>query len=54
LGSIVKKPGVFKERIEVREYLQMTILIDHDVIDGAPAARFVTHLTDLIESGHGL
>lgn len=30
LGSIVKKPGVFKDRIEVREYLQMTILIDHD------------------------
>jgi hypothetical protein len=54
LGSIVKKPGVFKERIEVREYLQMTILIDHDVIDGAPAARFVTRLTDLIESGHGM
>ncbi len=37
LGSIVEKPGVVKDRIEIREYLHMTILIDHDVIDGAPA-----------------
>lgn len=54
LGSIVKKPGVVKDQIEIREYLYMTILIDHDVIDGAPAARFVSRLTELIESGYGL
>jgi pyruvate/2-oxoglutarate dehydrogenase complex dihydrolipoamide acyltransferase (E2) component len=54
LGSIVKKPGVVNDNIEIREYLKMTILIDHDVIDGAPAARFVSQLTDLIESGYGL
>jgi pyruvate/2-oxoglutarate dehydrogenase complex dihydrolipoamide acyltransferase (E2) component len=54
LGSIVKKPGVFEEQIEIREYLHMTILIDHDVIDGAPAALFISRLTDLIESGYGL
>lgn len=54
LGSIVKKPGVVKDRIEIREYLQMTILIDHDVVDGAPAARFVSRLTELVESGYGL
>lgn len=54
LGSIVKKPGVVKDKIEIREYLHMTILIDHDVIDGAPAARFVSRLTELIESGYGL
>jgi pyruvate/2-oxoglutarate dehydrogenase complex dihydrolipoamide acyltransferase (E2) component len=32
----------------------MTILIDHDVMDGAPAARFVAGLTDLIERGYAL
>jgi len=53
LGSIVRKPGVVKGQIEIREYLRMTILIDHDVIDGAPAARFVSRLTELIESGYG-
>lgn len=54
LGSIVKKPGVVKGRIEAREYLYLTILIDHDVVDGAPAARFVSRLTELVESGFGL
>jgi hypothetical protein len=27
---------------------------DHDVVDGAPAARFAERLIDLIESGTGL
>jgi pyruvate/2-oxoglutarate dehydrogenase complex dihydrolipoamide acyltransferase (E2) component len=30
------------------------VLFDHDVIDGAPATRFVRRLVELIESGHGL
>lgn len=54
LGSIIKKPGVVKNSIEPREFLEMTILIDHDVIDGAPAARFVSRLTDLMKNGYGL
>ncbi len=54
LSSIVKKPGVVSDRIEIREFLGMTILIDHDVIDGAPAARFVSRLTEIIENGNGL
>lgn len=54
LGSVVKKPGVVDGGIEIRDYLYMTILLDHDVIDGAPAARFVSRLSKLIESGWGL
>lgn len=54
LGSVVKKPGVIEDRIEIREYLYMTILLDHDVVDGAPAARFVSRLAKLVESGWGL
>ncbi|HCL57564.1 MAG TPA: hypothetical protein DHW82_11230 [Spirochaetia bacterium] len=42
------------DRIEIREFLQATLLIDHDVIDGAPAARFVSRLVDLIENGYEL
>lgn len=53
-GSIVKKPGTVGNGIALREMLSMTILIDHDVIDGAPAARFVSRLTELIENGFGL
>jgi pyruvate/2-oxoglutarate dehydrogenase complex dihydrolipoamide acyltransferase (E2) component len=54
LGGIAEKPGVVDGRIEVREYLSVTISFDHDVVDGAPAARFTQRLKELIESGYGL
>ncbi len=54
IGSIIEKPGVVKKKIKVREFLEISILIDHDVIDGAPAARFVSRLSELIRNGHGL
>lgn len=54
LGGIGEKPGVVDGRIQIREYLSMTISFDHDIIDGAPAARFVARLKELIESGDGL
>lgn len=54
IGSIVKKPGVIEDRIEIREYLYITVLVDHDVIDGAPAVRALSKLTKMIESGYRL
>jgi hypothetical protein len=54
LGGIGEKPGVVDHRVEVREYLSVTVSFDHDVVDGAPAARFVQQLKELIESSHGL
>ncbi|MFX1329708.1 MAG: 2-oxo acid dehydrogenase subunit E2 [Promethearchaeota archaeon] len=54
VGGITKKPGVIDDKIEIREYLTMTVLFNHDVVDGAPATRFISHLGELIESGFGL
>jgi pyruvate/2-oxoglutarate dehydrogenase complex dihydrolipoamide acyltransferase (E2) component len=54
LGGIAEKPGVVDGRIEIREYLCVTMCFDHDVIDGAPAARFTSRFKELIESGYGL
>jgi pyruvate/2-oxoglutarate dehydrogenase complex dihydrolipoamide acyltransferase (E2) component len=54
VGTITKKPGVVEGNIAVREYLKMTVLIDHDVMDGAPAARFLSRLNELIQSAYGL
>jgi len=54
LGGITRKPGASRGKIEIREYLSMTVLIDHDVVDGAPAARFVSRLAELVENGYGL
>jgi len=41
-------------QIRVREYLSLTVSFDHNMIDGAPAARFTERLKQLIESGYGL
>lgn len=54
LGGITKKPGIVKDHVEIREYLSMSVFFDHDVVDGAPAARFTQRLRELIESGYGL
>ena len=54
LGGIGEKPGVVDHRIEVRKYMSVTVSFDHDVIDGAPAARFMQRLRKLIENGYGL
>ncbi|MFN7120171.1 MAG: 2-oxo acid dehydrogenase subunit E2 [Saprospiraceae bacterium] len=54
VGAIVKKPWVVNDAIQIREILNMTILMDHDVIDGAPMVRFVNDLSQMLEKGAGL
>jgi pyruvate/2-oxoglutarate dehydrogenase complex dihydrolipoamide acyltransferase (E2) component len=54
VGSMAWKPAVVEGQIEPREILDLTVLFDHDVVDGAPATRFVRRLVELIESGYGL
>jgi len=54
IGSILKKPVVIDDEIKIREILNMTILVDHDVIDGAPMVRFLNDLTKYIENGDGI
>ena len=51
VGSILKKPVVYENEVKIREILNMTILVDHDVIDGAPMVRFLDDLTNYIETG---
>jgi hypothetical protein len=54
LGGMAEKPSVIDGRIEIREYLCLALSFDHDIIDGAPAARFTQRFKELIESGYGL
>ena len=54
VGGIGEKPGIVDGHIAIQEYLSLTISFDHDIIDGAPAARFTQRLKELIESGYGL
>jgi pyruvate/2-oxoglutarate dehydrogenase complex dihydrolipoamide acyltransferase (E2) component len=54
LGGIAQKPGVWEGQIGIRQYLSVTVSFDHDIIDGAPAARFTQRFQELIERGAGL
>ncbi len=54
LGGIAERPTIVDGAIEAREYLSITISFDHDIIDGAPAARFAQRMKELIETGYGL
>ena len=54
VGGIAKKPGIHNGEVSVREYLSLTVSIDHDIVDGAPAARFVQTFRSLIEQAYGL
>ena len=54
VGGIGEKRTVVDGHVAVREYLSLTISVDHDIVDGAPAARFTRRLKELIESGYGL
>lgn len=54
LGGITRKPGVFDDEILIREYLDVTVSVDHDIVDGGPLARFVDRFIELVELGFGL
>lgn len=54
IGSIVHRPVVRNGKVEDRAHLCLTISVDHDLVDGAPVARFVRELKKLMESGSTL
>lgn len=54
VGGIGPRPVVVDGDVEDREHVSLTISVDHDIIDGAPAARFVERLRQLIEESYGL
>jgi len=51
LGTISRKPWIHENQIQAREILNLTVSIDHDVIDGAPARRFMQDLVRDLEKG---
>lgn len=54
IGGITKKPGVIKDNIAVREYLHVTVTVDHDLVDGGPLARFVEEFKTIVENAQFL
>lgn len=54
VGGIAEKPVAVDGRVEIREVLDLTLSFDHDIVDGAPAARFAKRLQERIERAEGL
>lgn len=54
VGGITEKTLQIAGDYVKREHLCLTVSFDHDIVDGAPAARFITRLTELLGSGEVL
>ncbi len=51
VGGIVGRPCVNDGQIETRQHLCLTVTFNHDIVDGAPAARFLKRFSELLKSG---
>jgi pyruvate/2-oxoglutarate dehydrogenase complex dihydrolipoamide acyltransferase (E2) component len=54
VGGVVPKPRYVDGVLQPRELLALTISVDHDIVDGATAARFSRRLDSLIADAAGL
>ena len=54
VGGIADRPVVVEGELQTREHLCITLPFDHDIVDGAPAARFTDRFSQLLASGDTL
>jgi pyruvate dehydrogenase E2 component (dihydrolipoamide acetyltransferase) len=51
---LMKRPGVVEtpqgDKIEVRQYMNLSCSVDHRLADGADGARFLVYLKKLLEA----
>ena len=50
VGTIIKKPWISSNEVAIRDIMHLTVLFDHDAVDGSPAARFTDALVRNIEN----
>jgi len=50
VGRITPKPVVRDGEVVIRSILTLSLVFDHRLVDGAPAAQFLQYLKDLLES----
>ncbi len=54
VGGIAAEPIEHQGTIALRECLHVTLSFDHDLVDGAPAARFAQTFSEIVESAQVL
>ncbi len=48
VGGIARRTALVDGKAVEREHLCLTVSFDHDIVDGAPAARFTSRFTELL------
>lgn len=54
VGRLIKKPAVYNDEVTIRTLMYLSISFDHRVIDGAPAAEFLSTIRELLENPYKL
>ena len=50
LGKISPKPVVIGDAIAIRQMWMLALVVDHRIVDGAPAAKFLQYIKNQIEN----
>ena len=50
VGAIIERPVVIEGKVETRPMMRLTLSFDHRVVNGAPAARFMQRLKEILEN----
>jgi pyruvate/2-oxoglutarate dehydrogenase complex dihydrolipoamide acyltransferase (E2) component len=50
VGGLSTRPRAVGDRVELRDILDLTVTVDHNVVDGAPATRFGADLRRLMQT----
>ncbi len=51
VGGISPQPRAINDEVSIRYVMDLTVTVDHRITDGAPTARFVAYLRELLHSG---
>ena len=49
VGRIRPMPAVYENQVSIRQVMVLSLTFDHRVVDGAPAARFLADVAQLVE-----
>ena len=50
VGRIAPRAVVLESKVVIHQMMTLSLTFDHRLVDGAPAARFLQYLKDLIET----
>ena len=50
VGGVSRRPRAVADQVEVRDVIDLTLTVDHNVVDGAPATRFAADLRQIMQT----